>query len=275
MNSRCQFPWLMQIAGVTNSYSGTLLVTLLLLVVSHLCAVAEVSRDPKLPICRPGSCSLIAHVRGEIDKATVDELMRLDNETRLQASTKKMPVTKAIIYLDSPGGSVSAAVALGRHFRSQRFLAVVPADAKCLSACVLVLAGATNRGIYPDAKVGIHRPYLEVPQQQISRDAISALYQRMLQDIRSYFREMNVSEQLADAMLRVEPENMRLLNKTELESYGLTQRDPIDREVEELKAAQQLGVSRIEYMRRMNLIDRACGPLPLLEGAQFEQWNAS
>jgi hypothetical protein len=37
-------------------------------------------------------------------------------------------------------------------------------------------------------------------------------YQQMLQHIRSYFREMNVSEQLADAMLRIEPDKVRLLN---------------------------------------------------------------
>jgi hypothetical protein len=43
----------------------------------------------------------------------------------------------------------------------------------------------------------------------------------MLQDIRSYFREMNVLEQLADAMLCIEPEDLKLLTKTELDTYGL------------------------------------------------------
>jgi hypothetical protein len=97
-----------------------------------------------------------------------------------------------------------------------------------------------------------------VPQREISLEVVRLLYARMLQDIRSYFREMNVLEQLADAMLRIEPEDLRLLTKTELDAYGLTQQDPIDKELEQLKAAQQLGVTRAEYMRRMQLIDRTC-----------------
>ena len=246
----------------------------LLLVASHLCAAAEVRRDPKLPACRPGSCSLVADLRGEIDNASADEFIRLDNETRHEAAAKRMSVTRGIIYLDSPGGSVNAAVTIGRYLRARSFVAAVRPEAKCLSACVLVLAGAPSRGINSEAKVGIHRPYLEVPQQKVSPDAIRVLYQQMLQDIRSYFHEMNVSEQLADAMLRVEPENMRLLNKDELESYGLTPRDPVDKEVEEAKEAQRLGVSRAEYMRRLGLMDRACGSLPLDTQQQMEQWNA-
>jgi hypothetical protein len=52
------------------------------------------------------------------------------------------------------------------------------------------------------------------------------MFDEMLQQVRSYFREMNVAEQLADAMLRIEPENMRILNGAELISFGLTPEDP-------------------------------------------------
>ena len=84
------------------------------------------------------------------------------------------------------------------------------------------------------------------------------MYQRMLQDIRSYFREMNVSEQLADAMLRIEPAKVRLLDDTALASYGLTETDPIEQETLDLKDAQYYGVSRQEYMRRQSLAERIC-----------------
>jgi hypothetical protein len=80
----------------------------------------------------------------------------------------------------------------------------------------------------------------------------------MLQDIRSYFREMNVSEQLADAMLRIEPDKVRLLDHDELDSYGLTDSDPIDQETQDLADAQSLGVSRQEYLRRKSLTEREC-----------------
>jgi hypothetical protein len=223
-------------------------------------ALAEVIRRADWPACRDGGCSLGADLKGEINGSALDELIRLEIETRGRALAEKKPITRPVIFLDSPGGSVTAAIAIGRLFRAKGVLAVVPPNAICLSACVLVLAGAPHRGFNIDAgaKIGIHRPYLEVPPQKVSPEGVKLFYGRMLQEIRSYFREMNILEQLADAMLRVEPENMRLLTKGELDAYGLTQQDPIDKELEQLRAAQQLGVSRAEYMRRLQLIDQTC-----------------
>jgi hypothetical protein len=51
---------------------------------------------------------------------------------------------------------------------------------------------------------------------------------------------------------------MRVLNSAELNSYGLTAIDPATREIDELKAAQKLGLSRQEYMRRKAFADTQC-----------------
>jgi len=64
-----------------------------------------------------------------------------------------------MIYLNSPGGDVTAAIATGRLLRSVEAPVAIKDNQECVIACVLILAGATNRLIY--GKVGIHRPYLE------------------------------------------------------------------------------------------------------------------
>jgi len=87
---------------------------------------------------------------------------------------------------------------------------------------------------------------------------LEIFFQKSLQDLRSYFREMNVSEQLADAMLRIEPEHVRLLNVAELNSYGIAHVDPIAQETNELRTAQKYGLSRQEYMRRKALATSRC-----------------
>src|SRR5262245_29420016 len=81
---------------------------------------------------------------------------------------------------------------------------------------------------------------------------------RMLQEIRSYLREMNVSEQLADAMLRIEPAKFRLLYDATLIRYGLTATDPIEQETRDLQDAKSSGLSRQEYMRRRSIAGRMC-----------------
>jgi hypothetical protein len=201
--------------------------------------------------CWSAGCDLKnAKITGVIDASTVDKVKRIVDETlRLADREKKAASFSWSVELDSPGGSVTAAMAIGRLFRKNRVWVIVPHWAVCHSACVLIYAGAVRR--MTAGKIGIHRPYFEVPRQEVSSENVKELYQRMLQDIRSYFREMNVSEQLADAMLRIEPQNVRLLNETALNSYGLTDTDPIEDETFDLEMAQMYGLEKIARRTHM------------------------
>jgi hypothetical protein len=90
---------------------------------------------------------------------------------------------------------------------------------------------------------------------------VKAIYGKMLPDLRAFFREMNVVEGMADAMLLINPEKIRLLSKAELDNYGLTDTDPIWEEAFELREAQRYGLNRQEYMRRIAYAESIChGP---------------
>ena len=137
---------------------------------------------------------------------------------------------------------------------------------ECISACVLILAGAVDRVIGKDAVVGIHRPYLaSKPQQRLSPDRVREAYARMLQDIRAYLREMDIPERLADEMLATELERVHVLSQDELNAYGLARVDPteqrrlaIENEARDVQEADQLGLDRQEYTRRKALGIRSC-----------------
>jgi len=87
----------------------------------------------------------------------------------------------------------------------------------------------------------------------------------MLQDIRAYLREMDVSERLADDMLAIEPERVHILTQVELSAYGLArvdsaeqQRRAIANEARDVQEANQLGLDRREYTRRKSLGINSC-----------------
>lgn len=70
------------------------------------------------------------------------------------------------ILIDSPGGSIAPAMAIGRLIRARGLAVEVArvadgkptgAAASCASACVLVLAAGTSRLVSPAARVGVHR----------------------------------------------------------------------------------------------------------------------
>jgi hypothetical protein len=208
--------------------------------------------------CSGSLCELRdAKIDGEITTSTVAEIHRLIAQTEESAARHKTLASFIWgIELDSPGGSVTAAMEIGRLFREKHVWVIVPHWARCASACVLLLAGAVNRVIA--GKVGIHRPYLEVPKQEATAERVKSLYAATLSELRSYFREMNVSEQLADAMLRIEPEHIKFLDDRALANYGLTETDPVEQEMSDLQEAQYFGLDRSQYIERKQLAAKLC-----------------
>lgn len=210
------------------------------------------------PACNPATraCLLLLKIHGTIAATDYDAVRQLTERTQTEANAQHWDFDPPYVYLDTPGGDVSAAMAIGRLLRKERGGVQVDRESVCYSSCVMILAGAITRNM--QGRVGIHRFYYEVPKDEISPDKFREQFQNMLRELRTYFREMNVNEQLADAMLRTEPEHIRVLNAAELAAYGLTSVDPVAREIKELKAAQKLGLTRQEYNRRKALAETRC-----------------
>jgi hypothetical protein len=136
----------------------------------------------------------------------------------------------------------------------------IEAGSVCISACVLIYAGAVVRyGHFNAGPVGIHQPYLDISARaKLDSRTAKNSYEGMLHDMRTYLREMNVSEQLADEMLKVPSTSVRYLSDEEQNQFGLVIIDPIEREVSDIEQAQELGISRAELMRRQTLVMKEC-----------------
>ena len=197
-------------------------------------------------------------ISGEIDVTTTAKLRRLLEEFDLR-SLPGIDRGTTQVSLNSPGGSVEEAMAIGRLFRKYRMGASVEPGAICLSSCVLIYAGAVNRlGYNKKALIGIHQPYFPVPGGQIDPEAVRTAYTSMLAAIRTYLAEMNVSPQFADEMLKTAPSDVRYLSAKEQEKFGLTIIDPIELETTSLQQAQELGITRREHIRREALSREHC-----------------
>jgi ATP-dependent protease ClpP protease subunit len=204
-------------------------------------------------------------IEGEISDATTVELSRL-LESFLRQKDPSIPandLSGTTVNLSSPGGSVSAAMAIGRLLRANRITAFVDPGSSCLSACVLIYAGAVRRlGYDKAARIGIHQPYFPVPGHKIDADAVRKNYSSMLADLRVYLREMNVSERLADEVMKTPPSAVRFLTAEEQEELGLSTIDPVERETSALVEAQNLGLDRNELNQREARAMQVCPPNP-------------
>ncbi len=88
------------------------------------------------------------------------------SEGVVRAALDRAGAGRPTVLVDSPGGSIAPALAIGRLIRARGLAVAVArvagggptdADAQCASACVLVLAAGVGRSVGPGAEVGVHR----------------------------------------------------------------------------------------------------------------------
>lgn len=159
-----------------------------------------------------------------------------------------------MVSLDSKGGDVAAAMEIGRMFRKARVDTIIGVNGKCLSACVFLLAGSVKR-TYLGGPVGIHRPY-SADTEAITFEAMQERTTRSGNLASSYLKEMNIPNTLYDAMTQVPPEQIKILNKAELNRYGLDANDPVFAELERNAEARAAGVSKSDYLARKAAYDQ-------------------
>jgi len=174
----------------------------------------------------------------------------------LPALEKLFPTVRNFaISLNSRGGDVATAMAIGRLLRRAEKFAVVRAQDSCVSACVFILAGATHRII--EGKVGIHRPFvgqdgaMTAEQQKAQYNAIERL-------VKAYLGEMNVDLRLYDDMFRISPGSVRYLSSKELQSYGLDGTDPYVEQSQIARRAKELRITTQELLQRQAEAEVKC-----------------
>jgi hypothetical protein len=206
------------------------------------------------------SCNFTLVIRGEIKPN--DQFSLLESIKKIQsgdagkycfpeASGAGLPV-----QLDSPGGDVLTAMALGRIIRKFKIRAIVPFDSTCASSCVLVLAGAVVKSPY--GKVGIHRPYAVQGLAGSSIDDIRKRQDVIRSEIRRYLNEVDVSSELIERMLSIPPEEIRFLAEAELKALRLFGKDASFEEFEVTQGAEIFSITNAEYRRRSTLKQRVC-----------------
>ena len=100
------------------------------------------------------------------------------------------------VVLESPGGSVADALAIGRLIREKNFATEVEARKYCASSCPLVSAGGVERRAGEKATIGVHQ-VAAVPTAAVNRlrDDMSVA-QTISARCQHYLSEMGVSLQV-------------------------------------------------------------------------------
>ncbi len=122
------------------------------------------------------------------------------------------------VVLNSPGGSVTDALAMGRLIRARAFSTEVEAGKYCASSCPLVFAGGIERRAGELAAIGVHQvaaigPAGEPGDEMSIAQNISAQCQRYLGDMGVSLQVwVQAMETPHDRLLLFRPDELKSLN---------------------------------------------------------------
>lgn len=123
------------------------------------------------------------------------------------------------VVLNSPGGSVTDALAMGRLIRERKFATEIEAGKTCASSCPLVFAGGVERRAGANAAIGVHQVAAVSSANAAPRDGMD-MAQRISARCQRYLGEMGINLQVwvhametpHDRLFVFKPDELRSLN---------------------------------------------------------------
>lgn len=125
-----------------------------------------------------------------------------------------------VAFLNSPGGSVTDALDIGRMLREAGVATAMAETDVCLSACPYILAAGVTRTVAEGAWVGVHQHYFGENTALPAFLAVEDI-QRGQGDVMAYLIEMGVDPAVMRHALRTPPDEIYLLVREELETYRM------------------------------------------------------
>jgi hypothetical protein len=166
-------------------------------------------------------------------------MIRPETATDFENFALKNDIRGATIALESEGGSVLGAIALGRSIRRLGMTttvgrstdlpngrATLSSRADCESMCAFVLLAGAKRVVPAEARVRVHQIWLGDRREDATAAVYSAedlvIVQRDIGRLAQYTAEMGGSTELLEVSLRIPPwEPMRALTRDELRRMRL------------------------------------------------------
>lgn len=130
------------------------------------------------------------------------------------------------VALDSPGGSVPDALAIGTLIRDRGFSTSVASGALCASSCPLILAGGKTRLATAGSAIGVHQIYASAPDGALLTDAAAAgnamsEAQKTTAAITRYLESMGIGAEVWLHALETPPDRLFYFSPEELTSLKL------------------------------------------------------
>jgi hypothetical protein len=154
----------------------------------------------------------VEKLKNDIFLITVQGQINSEDGSRFFETTKNLP--KAVVILDSPGGSVLSGLEIGRKIRASSFYTAVPSQTLCASSCALIWLAGIKRFAEEDSFVGFHAAFIYKNGKPVETGTGNAL-------IGSYLNQLGLSDNAIIFITNAPPEGIARINKNLGRQYGI------------------------------------------------------
>ena len=131
------------------------------------------------------------------------------------------------VVLNSPGGSVGDALAMGRLIREKKFATEVEANKYCASSCPLMFMGGVERRAGDKASIGVHQVFAMASAENIApRDDMSEA-QRISAKCQRYLGDMGINLQVWVHAMETPKDRLFIFKPDELKALNLVTAEPV------------------------------------------------
>lgn len=121
---------------------------------------------------------------------------------------------KAIVLLNSEGGVVVDALAIGREIRRRNFATSVAPKNLCASACALIWLAGARRYVEDGSAIGFHASYIEKDGVMLESGVANAL-------VGAYVSRLGLSDRVVAYVTTAPPKGMLWLTRDDAARLGL------------------------------------------------------
>ncbi|MFK4259067.1 COG3904 family protein [Agrobacterium tumefaciens] len=126
----------------------------------------------------------------------------------------------AVVIFNSPGGSVTEALQMGRDIRRHAASTYVGKGQQCVSACILAFVGGVRRAVGPGGELGSHQFYWPDGQAPAG-EAATAMTQKLSASVLRHFIALDVDPEALTLIMETPPEKMLVFKRDLLERFRL------------------------------------------------------
>ena len=135
------------------------------------------------------------------------------DQAAFEALTRRYP--KAVLYLDSPGGSLLPAIEIGKLVRAKHYSTVVLDQGNCYSACALIWLAGTPRHLAATGKIGFHASYSQEGGRLVETGVGNAI-------VGHYLSQLGLSEKAVIFATTASPRELMWLTAENSAEAGIT-----------------------------------------------------